>query len=519
MFGRLLVLALLACLVAPAAVRADLRVLEQNAPADPSAAPPEPEQATTTTTTTSTTTGPDGTTSTTTTTTTSTSTTTPSPSTPSERRPFLDDHRWLDVTGFVQPGYIQRLDSPTEGVNAGVVDDTFWVQRARIGLRAQLFSWLRARVELEMLQVPSLQDAYVDIMPADWLQFRVGQFIVPFLQAFRYNELNLAFLDRAIYVPVSPDRAFIRYLAPRDVGFQIMGRIGDLAPSSMVPVFEYQLGMFNGRGPNIALNNDEVFLYAARFTLYALGLPVGVERQNDLARNHLPRATVGFAGYSNCDDRQNWNRGFTVDLDFRFEGLYVEGSFVWFRNGASGTANTVTLASATSTPTLQGQHGAFFLADSNGCQGVADGTSTPTATPLQVVPNTLDFVSRGAHLQVQYVLPRFLTDLPFSLMDFEVLFRADWVDANSPYTASDPLFGGGPTSPQYLPPPSYSDADNPPTRWRLTFGINWFPTGQNQIRLGINYQLNRESEDAVIAGTTYRGVSNDVFWLQITAGL
>ncbi|MFO0684713.1 MAG: hypothetical protein U0234_21835 [Sandaracinus sp.] len=511
---RALALALVLVGAVPSLASADLRVLEANAPVDPAATPPEPEESTTTTTTTN----PDGTTSTTTTTTTATTTTTPAP-TSTERRPFLDDHRWLDLTGFVQPGYIQRLDNPAEGVNAGIVDDTFWVQRARIGIRAQLFSWLRARLELEMLQTPALQDAFVDIAPADWLQFRVGQFIVPFLQAYRYNELNLAFLDRPLFVPVSPDRTFIRYLAPRDVGFQIFGRIGDLSPSSMLPVFEYQLGMFNGRGPNIALNNDNVFLYSARFTLYALGMPVGADRENDLARNHIPRANVAFAAYSNCDDRQNWNRGFTVDLDFRWEGLFVEGAFVWFRNGASGTPNPVTLATPTSTATQQGQHGAFFLADSNGCQGVPDGTTTPTGQPMQVTVNTLDFVSRGASLQLQYVLPRFLTDLPFSLMDFELLFRADWVDANSPYSASDPLFGGGPGSPGYLPPPSYSDADNPPTRWRLTFGINWFPTGQNQVRLGINYQLNRESEDAVIAGQTFRGVSNDIFWLQITTGI
>lgn len=498
-------LSVVACMaalaLAPSLARADLRVFEANAPVDPSAAPPAPEEATTTTTTT--TTNPDGTTSSTTTTT--TTTTTPTAPTPSEHRPFLDDHRWLDITGFLQPGYITRLDNAAEGITAGIVDDTFWVQRGRIGLRAQLFTWLTMRAEIEMLQTFAATDVYADVIAADWLRFRVGQFIVPFLQTYRYNELNVSFLDRALYVPAQPDRGYIRYLSPRDVGFSISGRVGDLAPSAMLPVFEYQLGMFSGRGPNVALNDDSVFLYAARFTLYALGLPVGVERQNDLARNHIPRATIGFAGYSNCDDRQNWNRGFTADIDFRYEGLFVEGSFVWMRNGASGVRNAMG----------GGQHGAFFLADSQQCQGVPDGTAQPDGTP-----NTLDFVSRGAHLQVQYVLPRVLTDLPFSLMDLELLFRADWVDANSPYTAADPLFGGGPGSPGYLQPSSYADADNPATRWRLTFGLNFYPTGQNQLRLGINYQLNREAEDVVDSGgRTFRGVSNDIFWLQMTIGL
>ncbi len=497
-----LVASLLA-LASPA--RADFRVLEDNAPVEPAtlAPPPAPEETTTTTTTT--TTAADGTTSTTTTTTVSTSTTTPAPApAPSERRPLLDDYRWLDVTGFMQPGYIARLDNPAEGVSAGVTDDNFFLQRTRIGLRAQLFSFLRARIEFDLTPTPGLQDSYVDVIGAEWLQVRVGQFIVPFLQTFRYNEVNLGFIDRAIYTPTSPDRTYIRYLGPRDVGIQVSGRIGDVSPSSQLPVFEYQLGLFNGRGPNVALNTDGVFLYAARLTLYALGVPVGFDRETDIARNHLPRATLGFGAYSNCDDRNNWNRGFTTDLEFRFEGLFAEAGFVWLRNGAAGTRN----AAGT------GYHGAFFLADSAQCQGSTDGTMQPDGTP-----NTVDFVSRGAHLQVQYVLPRVLTDLPFSLMDLEILFRADWVDANSPYASNDPLFGGGPGSPGYLPPPNYSDADNPPSRWRLTFGLNWYPSGQSQIRLGVNYQLNRESEDVQVSGMTFRGVSNDIFWLQATVGL
>lgn len=507
--SRVAVLA--ALLLAPGLASAQIRVWEDNRPVDTAAtagaeAEAEAEATSeTTTTTTTTTTNPDGSTSTTTTTTTSVTRPTPAAAaTPHARRPFLDDYRWLEFTGFLQPGYIVRLDSSSDGISPGATDDTWWLQRARLGLRAQLFDWLRLRVEFDMTTSFSLQDAFVDIAPADWLQIRVGQFIVPFLQTFRYNEVNIAFLDRAIYVPTSPDRSYIRYFTPRDVGLSLSGRIGDLSPSAGTPVFEYQLGMFSGRGTNVALNDDGVFLWAGRLTLYALGVPVGFDRETDIARNHIPRATVGVAGYSNCDDRQNWNRGFTTDVEFRYEGLFIEGAFFWTRNGASGTRNIGS----------SGQHDAFFLADSNGCQGNTDGTTQPDGTP-----NTIDFVSRGANIQIQYVLPRILTDEPFSLMDLELLFRADWVDGNSPYASGDPLFGGGPGSPGYAQPVDYTNPDNPPTRWRLTFGLNYYPTGQSQIRLGINYQLNREAEDVVSGGRTFRAVSNDIFWVQMTVGL
>jgi hypothetical protein len=496
----------------PVVARADFRVFEANAPEQEGAealGEEEPES-TTTTTTTETTTAADG--STTTTTSTTTTVTRAAHPPRAERRPFLDDHRWLDVTGFVQPGYIQRITNPAEGISPGATDSTFWLQRARFGLRAQVFEWLRARFEIEMTPNTVLQDAYLDFIAGPWLQLRVGQFLVPFLATFRFNELNVSFLDRAVYVPQLPDRGYIRYLSPRDVGFMLNGRIGNLAPSASDPVFEYMLGGFIGRGPNVALNDDGVFLWSARFNLHVLGVPQGVEQQSDVMRNHIPRVMVGTAFYSNCDDRQNWNRGFTVDAEFRYEGFYAEAAFLWMRNGASGTRNRPAMAGATPT----GQHDAFFLADSTGCQGTV---RDPADWLPDGTPTTVDFVSRGAHIQLQYVLPRFLQDLPFSLMDLELLARFDWVDANSPYDGGNPLFGGGPGSPGYLPVGAYNDADNPPTRYRLTFGLNFYPTGQMQYRLGINYQHHLFGEDVVNSMGTYHAITNDIFWFQMTAAI
>jgi hypothetical protein len=219
-----------------------------------------------------------------------------------------------------------------------------------------------------------------------------------------------------------------------------------------------------------------------------------VDRENDLDRNDHFRAAVAFGAYSNCDDRANWNRGFTFDFETRYEGLYGSGGFVWLRNGRGGEA---------------------LLSDSDDCRGqpitLPDGT-----------PGTIEFVSRGAHLQLQYAIPPVFEGIfgpPFDAMTLELLARVDWADAFSPYVSSDPLFGGGADTLGYTPPSNYTDSDNPPTRWRLTFGLNYYPTGQNQIRLGVNYQLNREAENVVTGTNTFTGVSNDVFWLQLTVGL
>jgi|GEM_PF-2539815 len=431
------------------------------------------------------------------------STNSETPETPSTDTPppdlaadLLDDHRWLDITSFVQPGFIVRLDNEGDGISAGVTDDTFWLQRARIGLRAQLFAWLRARIEVEFAPVTLLQDAFLDIQLHEYLTVRVGQMLVPFLQTFRFNELNIMFLDRAIYTPQRPDREFIRYLSPRDVGISLNGRIGNSDPESHDPVLEYAAGLFVGRGPNIALNDDGVFLWAARLQLHFLGIPHGADRETDLDRNHHARVALGFGAYSNCDDRSNWNRGFTTDLEMRFEGLYASAGFVWIGNSGGGQA---------------------LLSDSTDCRGQPTGMTNPDGTPI-----ALRFVSRGAHLQAQYALPRLFDGIfsaPFDGMTVELLARLDWVDPNSPWDDSDPLFGGGPDSEGYNAPSNFTDSDNAPTRWRLTFGINYYPTGEPRLRLGINYQLNREEEEVVTGTGRYAGVSNDILWIQITAGL
>lgn len=409
---------------------------------------------------------------------------------------LLDDHRWLDITGFVQPGFIARLDNGADGISGGVTDDTFWLQRARIGLRAQMFEWLRARIEVEFAPVTLLQDAYLDIALHEAVTIRVGQMLVPFLQTFRFNELNIVFLDRAIYTPQRPDREYIRFLSPRDVGLSVFGRIGSSDTAMHDPVFEYSVGLFIGRGPNIALNDDGVFLWAGRLQLHVLGVPEGADRETDLDRNDHARVAVGFGAYSNCDDRANWNRGFTFDAELRYEGFYASGAFVWTRNGAGG---------------------APLLSDSTDCRGQPSGMTHPDGTPI-----ALDFVARGAHLQAQYALPPLFDGIfgaPFDAMTFEVLARVDYVDPNSPFDDRDPLFGGGPGSPGYSSPSNFTDSDNAPTRWRLTFGLNYYPTGEPRFRLGFNYQLNREAESVVTGTNTFVGVSNDIVWVQITAGL
>ena len=350
--------------------------------------------------------------------------------------------RYLDLMAVVQPGFIWRQNDEYNPVT----DDTLVLSTARIGFNMKFVEYLYGEIELAATPTPSLLDGYVDARPFDWLQVRFGQMQMPFLYTYRFGAQNLAFNDRHIYVP-GGDRPFLRYLNQRDLGLMVHGRIGDVDPSSTLPVGEYAFGAYLGRGPNQTRNDDDAFLYTGRLQLHALGVPEGYDTESDLARNETPRLTFGGAVYTNCDDRGQWNRGFTTDAEFRWQGLYVSGTFVWFKNGASsGLGNTL------------GYDGA--------CTGV-EGAG--------------DHIASGGGAQVQYVLPQAWLGYQHSL---ELLARYDTVSPQAPCnteTGDCGVLGGDNTTPGYVAPPEYLDSDNAPTRHRITFGLNYFPTSRQPV--------------------------------------
>lgn len=394
---------------------------------------------------------------------------------------------WLDLGAFVQAGLVARLDR--DDPDAVVTDDTFWLQRARVGLRAQATEWLRLRLEVDLADGLELWDAHVDMPLLPPLGVRVGRMAVPFLRTYGVHELDLGFVDRPLYVPLSPDRGALSVLTPRDTGVALYGRIGDPSPASHLPVLDYGAGVFVGDGETTARNEDGAFLYALRADLHVLGVPEGTGAEDDLSRNPFPRVAVGAAFLSACDARASWNRGFTVDWEARFQGVHASAAFVWLRNGAATG------------------HG---LGEGLGYDGGCDGAEGPMGA--------IERVSRGAHLQVSYALPKLI--IPPDAMELLVRARADWVDPSSPHDADSALFGGGAGSPGYVAPAGYDDPFDAPTRWRLTFGLTFLPMRHYRIRIDLDYQMNREREDVVRPdGRVIDEIDDDVLWIQLTAAI
>jgi hypothetical protein len=395
----------------------------------------------------------------------------------------------LEFRAFAQPGFIWRDNDD----NSPITDDTFLVRRARLGFEAKLLPMMYLDMSMDLTPTAQLLSGHIDGRFHQAFGIALGQQKIPFLQAYRFGSEHLAFNDRAIYTS-DIDRPFLRYLNEYDIGIKFHGRVGNVDPDSMFPVFDYALGAFVGRGPNQTRNDHNSFLYAARVQLHALGLPGGNDDESDLARNRIPRVGVGAGVYSNCDDRGQWNRGFTTDAEFRFLGIYASATFLWFKNGrSSGLGSALGYGSGNDDGTFDGP-----------CPGV------------QGAP---DHIASGASAQLQYVLPRQWLGNQHAL---ELLTRFDTVSPIAPCnidTGNCGALGGDESTPGYIPPADYNDADNAPSRRRFTFGINWFPSSEQLMRISVNYQLKRELELVQTAEGTIQGIKDDVLWIQVQGGI
>jgi hypothetical protein len=399
------------------------------------------------------------------------------------------DVPYFDLTAYLQPGYIIRHDDEDVAAMTTIPasDDHFWLRRARVGFRTLIHPWLFARLELEAAPSPVLTDAYVDVLAIPELQIRVGQYKVPFLRSAGFSESSTGFLDPPLYLPTARDRGFLRYLQPRDVGIMLHGIVGDV---DFGPAVSYGAGVFLGNGANPTSNPDASLMVTARVEGDLFGVPIGAGVENDLARNDRPRIGLGAGVLSTCDDAGDFERGFTVDAELRYEGIYASAAFVRFRNGPASDDVWTSLMGYDQEEACGGES-AMFLPD---------------------------HLAWGAHVQAQYVLPQLL--FPVDGQSLELLAR--W-DIAQPHEPNDGFLGGDDTSPGYVAPTSYAaDAEQPPNQWRLTFGLNWYPTDETRLRLGLSYQHRRETEDVLPLGPTgprIGDLSNDILWLQLTAGI
>jgi hypothetical protein len=153
----------------------------------------------------------------------------------------------VEIGGRLHAGYTmtREAESPTD--SGRETENAFDVRRASAQLTWRPEKWMKAVVQIDVAEAfelgsSILTDAFVHIMPIPELQIRFGQFKKPFSASILQSPAKLRVIERGPGVEyLAKDLLF----GDRDLGLQLSGLLLESIQLG------YQIGVFNGNGPNI----------------------------------------------------------------------------------------------------------------------------------------------------------------------------------------------------------------------------------------------------------------------------
>jgi phosphate-selective porin OprO and OprP len=187
--------------------------------------------------------------------------------------------KWFPITAgkaFQLSGYTQARYQNFE--EKGKVSG-FDIRRARLDAKGDITPYFGYRLQYELAVSPKLLDAYVDYKLFDYLNFRLGQFTVPFSLENTTSDTKLFSIDRSLVVENLSSRKgdVIGDNNGRDIGLQVGGSFLKL---NDIPLIEYNVGIFNGVGINKSDNYKYKDLSGRLIFHIIKGVDLGVSAYN-----------------------------------------------------------------------------------------------------------------------------------------------------------------------------------------------------------------------------------------------
>ena len=206
----------------------------------------------------------------------------------------------LKVSGYAQLLFTEQNDN----------QDTFAVRRARLNLGGNLAKKLKLKLQVDLTRSPALMDAVVDLALDEKINFRLGQFLVPFSLENSTSAAELLTINRSrtveLLAPGRDNRA-----AGRDIGASFFGSFSFL---------EYSLGLINGSGINRTDDNHRKDL-AGRLVVHPIGnLKIGFS---------LYRGRKTEAGQPDYSIRNKYG----AELCFNQSWFHFQAEFIRARDG------------------------------------------------------------------------------------------------------------------------------------------------------------------------------------------
>ncbi|MBD3272545.1 MAG: porin [Elusimicrobia bacterium] len=217
----------------------------------------------------------------------------------------------ITISGYVQ-GVYAAVDNDIR-----VSTDTFQLNRARLGLHAQVHEQVQGFIETDFYD-QALTDAYIAYAPVDWCAVRIGQMKIP-LGAETVREASK--LDFIEYTTLT-ESLIIDRPGLRDIGIMVV---------STAHAWDFSTMLSNGTGPNTGDNNENK-AWSGRLTISGFNGAVGgswytADNQNEITPTVRERVRRYGAHVKLGDDESSlsleYMKGRTAEL--RQDGWSIQG--------------------------------------------------------------------------------------------------------------------------------------------------------------------------------------------------
>ncbi|MCP4364938.1 MAG: hypothetical protein GY800_06515 [Planctomycetes bacterium] len=235
----------------------------------------------------------------------------------------LDDRFKLKINNRLQVRYTWEDNDGSKDTSS------FRIRRYKVKFSGHAFTKnLTYKVQWNLPSyggIGKLEDAWANYKVADFLQFRGGQYKVPFNREKLISSGKLQFVDRSI--------ANGEFNLSRDIGVMAHAK-------PMNGLFEYYLAIMSGAGANREENTNTKMMYAVRGAVNPLG-EFKSYSESDLEYEENPKVALGGAFVWNdgtelfvADDDMTFNkpivlRQTTADIMAKWRGFSILSDFYW----------------------------------------------------------------------------------------------------------------------------------------------------------------------------------------------
>jgi len=226
---------------------------------------------------------------------------------------FATTARPFEMTGYTQVRYLFQQQT-------GKIDG-FDIRRARLDFQGNLNRYFSYRLLTDFAGSPKILDAFAEIKIRDYLNFTIGEAKIPFSIENQVADRKLEMPDRSLVVEALVARStdVIGNQNGRDIGIQAGGSIWKYANRFF---FDYQIGLFNGAGINVAENNNNKDLSGRLVVHPARLLSIGGSFYSG----------TGFYGTTTATNHVRNRTG--LELNYENKRLLVRSEYINGKDGA-----------------------------------------------------------------------------------------------------------------------------------------------------------------------------------------